>query len=156
MTAEEFNALPLLARQYIEQKQGCMSCGKSQDIDTLYKNYLLMSKRALFTLRMGAVSYTTEAGDGGVLYPIHPSDSEAVVKEKLATALKVFAVAPGKFSDIQEEKIEKILAEKAVKPLMGAAKAAAEKKAAKEKAEADAAAQAEADAAAQAAADELE
>lgn len=139
MTAEEFNTLPLLARQYIEQQQGCMSCGKSQDIDTLYKNYLLMSKKALFTLRMGAISYATEAGKGGVLYPIHPSDTEAEVKEKLETALAVFAVAPGKFSDIQEEKIEKILAEKAVKPLAGAAKAAADKKAA-----------------AQAAADELE
>lgn len=129
MTAEEFNALPLLARQYIEQKQGCMSCGKSQDIDTLYKNYLLMSKKALFTLRMGAVSYATEAGKGRVLYPIHPSDSDEAVKEKLATALKVFAVAPGKFSDIQEEKIEKLLAVKTPKPLAGAAKAAAEKKA---------------------------
>ncbi len=144
MTAEEFNALPLLARQYIEQQQGCMSCGKSQDIDTLYKNYLLMSKKALFTLRMGAVSYINKAGKGGVLYPIHPNDSEAVVKEKLATALAVYAIAPGKFSDIQEEKIQKVLGE--AKPLVGAAKAAAEKKAAK----------GEADAAAQAAADELE
>ena len=131
MTAEEFNLLPLQAREYIEKQQGCMSCGKSQDIDTLYKNYILMSKKALFTLRMGAVSYITEAGDGGVLYPIHPSDSDGVVKEKLATALKVYAVAPGKFSDIQEEKIEKILAAKVAKPLAGAAKAAAEKKAAK-------------------------
>ena len=120
-----------------------MSCGKSQDIDTLYKNYLLMSKKALFTLRMGAISYVTEAGKGGVLYPIHPSDSDEVVKEKLATALQVFAVAPGKFSDIQEEKIEKILAEKAVKPLVGAAKAAAEKKAAKLEAEAEAEAEAD-------------
>ena len=100
-----------------------------------------MSKKALFTLRMGAISYATEAGKGGVLYPIHPSDSDEAVKEKLATALKVYAVAPGKFSDIQEEKIEKILSEKVVKPLAGAAKAAAEKKAAEKKA----ATQAEAD-----------
>lgn len=145
MTAEEFNALPLLARQYIEQKQGCMSCGKSQDIDALYKNYLLMSKKALFTLRMGAVSYITKAGKGGVLYPIHPSDSEVVVREKLETALAVYAIVPGKFADIQEEKIQKILAAKVAKPLTGAAKAAAEKKA-----EADEAAKLEAEA------DELE
>lgn len=142
MTTEEFNLLPLPAREYIEKQQGCVSCGKSQDIDTLYKNYLLMSKKALFTLRMGAVSYKTEAGEGGVLYPIHPSDSDETIKAKLKTALEVHAIAPGKFSDIQEEKIAKILAvdpdadvdpdEKPAKKLYGAAKAAADKKAAAE------------------------
>ena len=137
-----------------------MSCGKSQDIDTLYKKYLIMSTKALFTLRAGAIPYA-EDGVGKILYPIHPQDSEEVVKGKLAEALKVYAVAPHKFTDIQEEKIEKILAEepeaeepegeepegeepeaeepeaeepeaKPVKQLFGAAKKAAETKASKD------------------------
>jgi len=133
MTTEEFNALPLQARQYIEKEQAGACCGKVLDVDALYKNYLLMSKKALFALRMGAVNYKTEAGKGGVLYPIHPSDSDEVVREKLATALEVYAIAPGKFDDIQEDKIKKILgAEPKVVELKGAAKAAADKKAAKD------------------------
>ena len=111
MTTEEFNALPLGARRWIEQQQGCASCGKSKDADTLYKNYLLMSKKALFTLRRGAVLYKRENGEGTILYPIHPKDSEEQIKEKLSIALEVYAVAPGRFSDIQEDKIAKILAE---------------------------------------------
>lgn len=111
MTTDEYNGLPLEARRYIENKQGCQSCGgSSQDIDTIYKNYLVMKKGALFTLRTGAVNYKSADGERtGILYPIHPKDSEEVVKEKLETALIVYAVAPDKFSSIQEEKIEKIL-----------------------------------------------
>jgi len=153
MTTDEFNALPLQARRWIEQEQGCASCGKSKDVDTLYKNYLLMSKKALFTLRRGAVLYKKENGEGAILYPIHPKDSEEQIKEKLSIALEVYAVAPGRFSDIQEDKIKKILSGESgkkaeAKPLVGAALAAANKKAAKEAAaiaEAEAKAAAEAD-----------
>lgn len=144
MSPEEFNALPLEARRYISNQRSCLSCGKSQDLDTLYKNYLAMIKQALYTLRLGAVLYKKKDGTGGILYPIHPNDSEEVIKEKLSTALEVYAVAPGRFTDIQEEKITKILgavevaeiateaaetAQKPVKKLFGAAKAAADKKA---------------------------
>jgi hypothetical protein len=145
MTAEEFNDLPLAARQFIEKQQGCLSCGNAQDIDSLYKKYQIVQKKSLFTLRTGAVSYKTDSGAHGVLYPIHPKDSEEKVKEKLQTALIVFEKAPGRFSDFQEEKIKAILTEgtegsegsegseeKAAKPLFGAAKKAAEAKAAKE------------------------
>jgi len=152
MTTEEFNALPLAARRWIEQEQGCASCGKSKDVDTLYKNYLLMSKKALYTLRRGAVPYKRENGEGGVLYPIHPKDSEEQIKEKLTQALEVYAVAPNRFDDIQESKIQKILGETKKAPLVGAALAAANKKAAKEAAaiaEAKAVAEAEAKAAAE-------
>lgn len=68
MTADEFNALPLEARQFIEKQQGCQSCGNAQDIDGLYKRYLVMKKKALFTLRTGAVPYKDKDGKGGVLY----------------------------------------------------------------------------------------
>jgi hypothetical protein len=141
MTAEEFNALPLSARQFIEKQQGCLSCGSSQDIDSLYKKYLTMKNKALFTLRTGAVPYQTEDGKGGVLYPIQPKDTEEVIKGKLKEALIVYALRPGKFSDFDEDKIKAILAaepaEPEVKQLHGAAKKAAEAKAAKEAAESD-------------------
>ena len=143
MTAEEFNDLPLAARQFIEKQQGCLSCGSSQDIDTLYKKYLVMKNKALFTLRTGAVPYKTKDGKGGVLYPIQPKDTEEVIKGKLKEALIVFALRPGKFSDFDEDKIKAILAEEpaaeepAVKQLHGAAKKAAEAKAAKEAVDSD-------------------
>jgi len=96
-----------------------------------------MSKKALYTLRRGAVPYKRENGEGGILYPIHPKDSEEQIKEKLAQVLEVYAVAPNRFDDIQEDKIKKILSGESgkkaeAKPLVGAALAAANKKAAKE------------------------
>lgn len=108
-----------------------------------------MSKGTLFTLRTGAVNFRSADGKKtGILYPIHPNDSDEVVKEKLQTALEVHAVAPEKFESISEEKIQKVLNAKpeatAAKALTGAAKAAADKKA---KAEAEAKAKAEAEAA---------
>lgn len=142
MNTEEFNDLPLAARQYIEKQQGCLSCGNSQDVATLYKKYLIMQKKSLFTLRTGAVSFKTDSGRHGVLYPIHPSDSGDEVRAKLETALLVFEKAPNRFSDFREENIRAVLAqktegEKPVKQLHGAAKKAAEAKAAKEANELD-------------------
>jgi hypothetical protein len=133
MRVEEFNALPLEARQYIIKQQGCLSCGKAQDLDTLYKKYQIMTKQKLFTLRVGAVSYKTEDGKSGVLYPLHSKDSEATIKEKLQKALEVHSVAPGRFSEFNERDIKEFLAdvEKPTKPLFGAAKKAADAKAAK-------------------------
>jgi hypothetical protein len=133
MTTEEFNALPLEARQYIINAQGCASCGKTQDLSTLYKKFLIMQKQKFFTLRIGAVSYKTEDGQGAVLYPLHPKDSESTILEKLKTALKVHEVAPTRFSEFNKRDIEDFLADgqEPVRPLFGAAKKAAEAKAAK-------------------------
>jgi hypothetical protein len=158
MTTEEFNALPLEARQYIINQQGCASCGKTQDLSTLYKKFLIMQKQKFFTLRIGAVSYKTEDGQGAVLYPLHPKDSESTILEKLKTALKVHEVAPTRFSEFNKRDIEGYIEAQGVedlgaedlgaedlgaedlgaedktpetKPLFGAAKKAAEAKAAK-------------------------
>jgi len=155
MTADEFNALPLDARQYIEKQKTCLSCGKAQDLNTHLRNFYIMKNGNLFTLRTGAIGYRDADGKGAILYPIHPADSEEVIKSKLAQAVAVHAVAPHKFATFNEEKIEKVLKPAEVKkaPLTGAAKAAADKKAAKAAEEAEAAAKAaeEAEAAAKAA-----
>ena len=170
MTAEEFNALPLEARRYIENQKICVSCGRKNDLDAHYKNYLAMKNNQLFTLRAGAVPFRRESdGEAGVLYPIHPSDTDEQIKDKLKLALELNEVAPDKFSTISVREIEEILAsedegaededpnfgtvgitsnktpeeadpeikggnakleEKPAKQLFGAAKAAADKKAA--------------------------
>jgi len=91
MTPETFNALPLEARRYIEQQKSCASCGKSNDIDRHYKNYLAMKANRLYTLRIGAVVFKDEDGEGKVLYPLHPKDTKEDVKSKLALAVKVHA-----------------------------------------------------------------
>jgi len=142
MNAEQFNALPLEARQYIEKQRACQSCGKSQDLDRHYRNYLAMKNNSLYTLRLGAVVFKDIDGTGKVLYPIHPKDSEAEIKVKLAQALTVHATRPDKFSTFSEEKILEILGAKSddeteaekkevEKPLYGAAKKSAEAKAKK-------------------------
>lgn len=111
MTAEEFNALPLEARRYIENQKICVSCGRKNDLDTHYKNYLAMKNNQLFTLRAGAVPFRRESdGEAGVLYPIHPSDTDEQIKDKLKLALELNEVAPDKFSTISVREIEEILA----------------------------------------------
>jgi hypothetical protein len=161
MTSETFNSLPLEARQYIENQKACASCGKSQDTDRHYKNYLAMKNKSLYTLRLGAVVFKDAQGEGQVLYPLHPKDTEEDVKTKLAQALAVYAAAPTKFSTFSKAEIEEALAEEAeteeaeteedeteedeteedeteedenppVKKLYGAAKKAADAKAAKD------------------------
>lgn len=110
MTAEEFNALPLEARRYIENQKICVSCGRKNDLDTHYKNYLAMKNNQLFTLRAGAVAFRRESdGEAGVLYPIHPSDTDEQIKDKLKLALELNEVAPDKFSTISVREIEEIL-----------------------------------------------
>jgi hypothetical protein len=109
MKAEEFNALPLEARQFIEKQKGCISCGGSRDINALYQKYLSMKKTNLYTLRMGAIPFKTEDGESGLLYPLHPADSEDTILQKLQTAKRVHAVAPAKFADFQAEKINAYL-----------------------------------------------
>lgn len=112
MTAEEFNALPLEARRYIEKQKTCLSCGRANDLDAHYKNYLIMKQNQLFTLRTGAVPFKSKkTGQSGVLYPIHPNDSEEQIKNKLRLALELNEVAPNKFSVISILEIEKYLSE---------------------------------------------
>lgn len=124
MTSEEFNKLPLDARQYIERQQASVCCGKANNLDAHYQNYLIMKNDKLFSLRTGAVSFKDSKGKGAVLYPIHPNDTEEQVKVKLAQAVQVYAVAPEKFDNFSEDKIDKILSGEVDKPKKDSTKSA--------------------------------
>lgn len=115
MTTEQFNALPLEARRFIQSQQNCLSCGKKNNLDAHYKNYLNMKNQSLFTLRNGAVSFFDEkTKKSQILYPLHPNDSEDQIKEKLKIALRIHAVRPERFSVISVSDIEAKLKEKKV------------------------------------------
>jgi len=116
MTAEEFNALPLEARLYIQSEIGCLTCGKTKDLGELYKQYLRMKKEELFTLRMGAVSFLdSQTNQHSILYPIGDNDTSAEIKAKLRAVLRINAVKPDAFSFVNSSEIEKILkAKKAI------------------------------------------
>lgn len=110
MTNEEFNALPIKARRFIENSISCLSCGGKKDLDFHYKNYLKMEKQTLFTLRGGAVSVKdAKSKEATILYPINPKDSDKELAVKLKLALKLHASRPDKFSFIDKEKINDIL-----------------------------------------------
>jgi len=110
MNAEQFNALPLEARRYIENETACLSCGKSNNLDLLYQKYLKMKNDNLFTLRIGAVNFFNEkTNESGILYPILPKDTDAEIKEKLKLALKINKANPEMFTTINEVEIAKIL-----------------------------------------------
>jgi len=69
-----------------------------------------MKNENLYTLRLGAVVFKDAQGEGQVLYPLHPKDSEEDVKNKLAQALHVYAAAPSKFTHIDTHTIKGMLA----------------------------------------------
>jgi len=107
MTTEFFNALPEAARRFIQSQQTCLSCGKKNNLDAHYKNYLVMKNQSLFTLRNGAISFVdTKTKKSQILYPLHPKDTDAEIKEKLKIALRINAVRPQSFLTISIEEIE--------------------------------------------------
>jgi hypothetical protein len=110
MSTEEFNALPLEARRFIEEEMGCASCGKTKDLDSLFKKYQQMQKTSLFVLRNGAVCFSEKkTNERFILYPISSNDTEIELKEKLKNALKINEVKPDSFSSINVEEIKSIL-----------------------------------------------
>lgn len=109
MTTEDFNALPLKARLFIENEIGCLTCGQKKDLDLIYKKYLTMKSNNLYVLSIGAVATKNAKGDVNVLYPISEKDSKEVLKEKLELALKINKVNPDSFKEFNEVEINKIL-----------------------------------------------
>lgn len=115
MTAEKFNALPLEARRFIENEQGQLCCGKTNNLELIYKNYLQMKNENLFVLRTGAVYVVSEkTKETQILYPLYATDTEAETKEKLKLALAVEKSNPDSFSAINISEIENILKQKKV------------------------------------------
>jgi len=109
MTKEEFNALPLEARRFIEKNAGCLACGNSESKLTkayqLYKNSIKMSAYQLFG---GGINYNQEE-ERGVLVGIKPTDSPFEIKEKIRIAKLIYAVSPHVFISFDESAIDKLL-----------------------------------------------
>jgi len=109
MTKEEFNALPLEARRFIERNAGCLACGNSESKLTkayqLYKDTRLMSAFRLFG---GGINYSQDS-QKGVLVGIKPADSPFEIKEKIRIARLVYAVSPEVFISFDEKAIEELL-----------------------------------------------
>lgn len=110
MSTEDFNALPLKVRRFIESEISCLSCGKTKDLDLLLEKYYTMENNSLYTLRNGAVSFMDKKTELRViLYPLKSTDSESEVRTKLQNALRINAVRPESFSDIKTDAIKAIL-----------------------------------------------
>ena len=110
MSIEEFNALPLEARRFIENEKKCASCGGTSDLDLIYQKYLNMKKTSFYTLRIGAVHYTDEKnGITGILYPIHQDDTDLEIKANLKIAKKIYAINSEMFSTFDEQAIDQFL-----------------------------------------------
>lgn len=110
MTTKEFNALPLGARLYIESQKVCASCGKKNDLDLHYKNYLKMKAEALYTIRGGAISFLdSKTNQANILYPLSQNDSEEQIKQKLKLALRINEVRPDRFTTISVDDIKNVL-----------------------------------------------
>ena len=109
MTKEEFSALPLEARRFIEKNAGCLACGNSESKLTkayqLYKNSIKMSAYQLFG---GGINYNQEE-ERGVLVGIKPTDSPFEIKEKIRIAKLIYAVSPHVFISFDESAIDKLL-----------------------------------------------
>lgn len=110
MTTEEFNALPLEARRFIETNAGCLGCGNSEAKLTrayaLYKSYKMAH---VYTLFGGGINYLV--GDKkGVLYNVSDNDEPLEIREKLDLAEKIHASSPHVFSSYDQRAIEELRA----------------------------------------------
>lgn len=109
MNAEEFNALPLEARQFVEANAGCLACGgKERKLTEAYNLYLTIKKMKAFKIMGGGVNFV-EKGNNGVLYPIRDADTDEEIREKIRIAGIIHESNPELFLSYDESEIKKTL-----------------------------------------------
>lgn len=109
MTTEEFNALPLEARRFIEANSNCLGCGdKESKLDQGYKNYLNTKKMRAFQLFGGGVNYTYKE-NSGVLYHIDAKDTDDEIRKKIKIAKLIYKKNPELFIEYNENEMEGVL-----------------------------------------------
>lgn len=109
MTTEEFNALPLEARRFIETHAGCLSCGNpAQKLTRAYELYKSYKMAHVYQLKGGGINYQVD-GKAGVLYNIKDTDSDFEKKEKLGIARKLHVAKPSIFIIYDEKAIDDLL-----------------------------------------------
>lgn len=110
MTAEQFNALPLAARRFIEANAGCLGCGgnKEQKLTKAYELYLTRKKMGTFQLFGGGVNYV-QGDEKGVLYHINSEDSDFEIRHKIKIAKLIHESNPELFMSFDENGMQELI-----------------------------------------------
>lgn len=108
MTTEEFNALPLEARRFIETHAGCLSCGNpANKLTRAYELYKAHKMAHVYQLFGGGINYAVE-GKKGVLYNVKEEDTPFEIREKLELAEAIYAASPHVFISYDKKAIEEL------------------------------------------------
>jgi transglutaminase-like putative cysteine protease len=109
MTTEEFNALPLEARRFIELHAGCLSCGnKESKLTKAYELYKVNKMANVYVLFGGGINYSIES-QRGVLYNIRQDDTPAEIRAKLDIAARIKEVSPEAFISYDQKAIDELI-----------------------------------------------
>lgn len=109
MTKEEFNSLPLEARNFIQKHAGCLSCGNAEaKLTKGYALYLTSKKMNTYTILGGGVNYS-QNGQTGVLRAVNDSDTPFEIREKISIAKAIHATSPHLFMVFNVEAMDALL-----------------------------------------------
>lgn len=109
MTKEQFNSLPLEARNFIQNHAGCLSCGNAEaKLTKGYALYLTSKKMNTYTLFGGGVNYS-QNGQTGVLRSVNDSDTPFEIREKISIAKAIHAAEPHLFMEFNEQAMDALL-----------------------------------------------
>ena len=109
MTKENYNSLPLEARNFIQKHAGCLSCGNAEaKLTKGYALYLISKKMNTYTIFGGGVNYSQD-GKTGVLRSIKEEDTSFEIREKIGIAKAIHATSPHLFMVFNVEAMDALL-----------------------------------------------
>ena len=109
MTKEQFNSLPLEARNFIQKHAGCLSCGNAEaKLTKGYALYLTSKKMNTYTIFGGGVNYS-QNGQTGVLRAVNDSDTPFEIREKISIAKAIHATSPHLFMVFNVEDMDALI-----------------------------------------------
>ena len=109
MTKENFNSLPLEARNFIQKHAGCLSCGNAEaKLTKGYALYLTSKKMNTYTIFGGGVNYS-QNGQTGVLRAVNDSDTPFEIREKISIAKAIHATSPHLFMVFNVEAMDALI-----------------------------------------------
>jgi len=109
MTKENYNSLPLEARNFIQKHAGCLSCGNAEaKLTKGYALYLTSKKMNTYTIFGGGVNYS-QNGQTGVLRAVNDADTPFEIREKISIAKAIHATSPHLFMVFNVEAMDALL-----------------------------------------------
>ena len=109
MTKENYNSLPLEARNFIQKHAGCLSCGNAEaKLTKGYALYLTSKKMNTYTIFGGGVNYS-QNGQTGVLRAVNDSDTPFEIREKISIAKAIHATSPHLFMVFNVEAMDALI-----------------------------------------------